>query len=91
MRQLKIGNPLDSKNHVGPLIDKGAVQDYLNAIEKAKAEGGNIIVDGGVLEGEGYESGCYVKPCIIEAKNEFRNCTTRNFCTNFICDEIQNY
>ncbi|HRB72585.1 MAG: aldehyde dehydrogenase family protein [Flavobacterium sp.] len=69
--QLKIGNPLDSNNHVGPLIDKGAVNDYLNAIEKAKQEGGNIIVEGGVLEGEGYESGCYVKPCIIEAKNEF--------------------
>ena len=69
--QLKIGNPLDAANHVGPLIDKKAVQDYLNAIEKAKAEGGKIIVEGGVLEGEGYESGCYVKPCIIEAKNEY--------------------
>ncbi len=69
--QLKIGNPLDSNNHVGPLIDKGAVQDYLNAIEKAKAEGGKIVVDGGVMEGEGYESGCYVKPCIIEAENHY--------------------
>ncbi|MBI2282049.1 MAG: aldehyde dehydrogenase family protein [Bacteroidetes bacterium] len=69
--QLKIGNPLDSNNHVGPLIDKGAVQDYLNAIEKAKLEGGKILVEGGVLTGEGYESGCYVKPCIVEAKNEF--------------------
>ncbi len=69
--QLKIGNPLDAANHVGPLIDKKAVQDYLNAIEKAKAEGGKVIVEGGVLEGEGYESGCYVKPCIIEAKNEY--------------------
>ncbi len=69
--QLKIGNPLDSNNHVGPLIDKGAVNDYLNAIEKAKQEGGKILVEGGVLEGTGYESGCYVKPCIIEAKNEF--------------------
>lgn len=69
--QLKIGNPLDQNNHVGPLIDRKAVEDYLKAIEKAKAEGGNIIVEGGVLTGEGYESGCYVKPCIIEAKNEF--------------------
>jgi len=69
--QLNIGNPLNENNHVGPLIDKGAVTDYLNAIEKAKKEGGKIIVEGGVLEGEGYESGCYVKPCIIEAKNEF--------------------
>jgi aldehyde dehydrogenase (NAD+) len=69
--QLKIGNPLDAANHVGPLIDKGAVNDYLNAIEKAKKEGGKVVVEGGVLEGEGYESGCYVKPCIIEAKNEY--------------------
>jgi aldehyde dehydrogenase (NAD+) len=69
--QLKIGNPLDSNNHVGPLIDKGAVNDYLNAIEKAKQEGGKIIVEGGVMQGDGYESGCYVKPCIIEAENHF--------------------
>jgi aldehyde dehydrogenase (NAD+) len=69
--QLKIGNPLDSNNHVGPLIDKGSVKDYLNAIEKAKEEGGKIIVEGGVMQGEGYESGCYVKPCIIEAENHF--------------------
>jgi aldehyde dehydrogenase (NAD+) len=69
--QLKIGNPLDSNNHVGPLIDKGAVNDYLNAIEKAKQEGGKVIVEGGVMQGDGYESGCYVKPCIIEAENHF--------------------
>jgi aldehyde dehydrogenase (NAD+) len=69
--QLSIGNPLDAKNHVGPLIDKKAVEDYQNAIEKAKKEGGKMIVEGGIVNGDGYESGCYVKPCIIEAKNEF--------------------
>ena len=71
-KQLKIGNPLDERNHVGPLIDRDAVNMYLNAIEKAKEEGGNVLVEGGVLEGEGYESGCYVKPVIIEAKNHFK-------------------
>ena len=70
--QLRIGNPLDQRNHVGPLIDKQAVEAYLNALEKVKAEGGNIVVEGGVLEGEGYESGCYVKPAIAEAKNHFQ-------------------
>ena len=70
-KQLKIGNPLNEKNHVGPLIDKDAVNMYLSAIEKCKAEGGNFIVEGGVLKGKGYESGCYVKPCIAEAKNHF--------------------
>lgn len=69
--QLSIGNPLDEKNHVGPVIDKDSVNNYLKAIEKAKAEGGKVIVEGGVLEGEGYESGCYVKPVIIEAQNDF--------------------
>lgn len=70
-KQLKIGNPLDQKNHVGPLIDTAAVQAYLNAIETAKAEGGKVLVEGGVLKGKNYESGCYVKPCVIEVKNHF--------------------
>lgn len=70
--QLKIGNPLDESNHVGPVIDKDAVQMYLDALDKAKAEGGNVLVEGGVLSGEGYESGCYVKPAIVEAENSFK-------------------
>lgn len=69
--QLKIGNPLDEKNHVGPLIDKQAVDFYLKAIEAAKNEGAKFLVEGGVLAGEGFETGCYVKPCLIEAKNEW--------------------
>jgi aldehyde dehydrogenase (NAD+) len=71
-KQIKIGNPLDEKNHVGPLIDKDAVAAYLQAIEAAKAEGGKVLVEGGVLKGKGYESGCYVKPAVIEAKNSFK-------------------
>ncbi|MCU0384801.1 MAG: aldehyde dehydrogenase family protein [Flavihumibacter sp.] len=71
-KQLRIGNPLDQQNHVGPLIDKDAVQQYLNSIETCKKEGGNFVVEGGVLEGEGYESGCYVKPCIAEAENHYQ-------------------
>ena len=70
-QQLKIGDPLNEKNHVGPLIDTMAVEMYKDAIEKCKAEGGTFIVEGGVLKGKGYESGCYVKPCIAEAKNNF--------------------
>ena len=70
--QLRIGNPLDESNHVGPLIDTDAVAGYSAAIEKAQSEGGNVLIEGGVLEGAGYESGCYVKPCIIEAKNEYQ-------------------
>lgn len=69
--QLKIGNPLDEKNHVGPLIDKEAVKQYEDAIKKCKKEGGKFVVQGEVLKGKGYESGCYVKPCIAEVNNAY--------------------
>ena len=69
--QIRIGNPLDENNHVGPLIDKQAVQQYIDSIEKCKEEGGKFVVEGGVLEGKNYESGCYVKPCIAEVENSY--------------------
>ncbi len=69
--QLKIGNPLDENNHVGPLIDRDAVEQYTKSIEKCTQEGGNFVVEGAVLEGEEYASGCYVKPCIAEVKNSY--------------------
>ena len=70
--QLKIGDPLDAGNHVGPLIDKDAVAMYEKSIKQAIKEGGKVLVEGGVLKGKGYESGCYVKPCIIEANNTMK-------------------
>ncbi len=70
--QLRIGNPLDQNNHVGPLIDVQAVEAYQRALDQVVAEGGKLIVPGGVLSGAGYESGCYVKPAIAEAQNHFQ-------------------
>lgn len=78
-KQLRIGDPLNEKNHIGPLIDKDAVAMYLNAIKACKKEGGKFIVDGGVLSGKGYESGCYVKPCIAEVKPKFSIVQTETF------------
>ena len=69
--QLRIGNPLDAANHVGPLIDTQAVKMYKDALKKVKSEGGKFVVEGGVLKGKGFESGCYVKPAIAEVKNDF--------------------
>jgi aldehyde dehydrogenase (NAD+) len=66
--QLRIGDPLDEKNHVGPLIDPHAVGLYNAALSAAKQQGGTILVEGGVMAGSGYDSGCYVKPAIVEAK-----------------------
>ncbi len=70
-KQLRIGNPLDENNHVGPLIDKDAVKMYENALAKVVEEGGKLLVEGGVLTGKGFETGCYVKPAIAEAENHF--------------------
>ena len=66
-KQLKIGNPLDEKNHIGPLIDRQAVEQYQQAIQTARTQGGQLLCGGEVLKGKGFESGCYVTPSIIEA------------------------
>ena len=70
--QLKIGDPLLEHNHVGPLIDAHAVKNYLHAIDQCKEQGGKFIVEGAQLEGKGYESACYVRPCIAEVTNEMK-------------------
>jgi aldehyde dehydrogenase (NAD+) len=68
--QVRIGDPLDENNHVGPLIDAGAVQQYLDALVAVEEQGGTVLVPGGVLDGAGYEGGCYVKPAIAEVTND---------------------
>ena len=77
--QLKIGNPLSPKNHVGPLIDKDAVNSYLNALEEIKKQSGKFVVKGGILEGRAYKSGCYVQPAIAEVENDFDIVQTETF------------
>jgi len=71
-QSLRIGNPLDEKNHMGPLIDKSAVELFVRALEEVKKEGGKVIYGGEVLSGPGYESGCYVKPALVEAENHYK-------------------
>jgi aldehyde dehydrogenase (NAD+) len=68
--ELPIGNPLEEKTLVGPLIDKDAVKNFVNALEEVKREGGKIIAGGEVLTG--FESGTYVTPAIAEAENHFK-------------------
>jgi aldehyde dehydrogenase (NAD+) len=77
--QLRIGNPLDQTNHMGPLIDKAAVGLYLEALKNVVAEGGKVLVEGGVMEGPDLESGCYVKPAIIEAENHMQTVQNETF------------
>ncbi|MBK0369590.1 L-piperidine-6-carboxylate dehydrogenase [Flavobacterium agrisoli] len=78
-QQLRIGNPLDENNHVGPLIDQDAVANYAKALSKIVLEGGRIVVEGGILTGSGYESNCYVKPAIVIAENTFETVQQETF------------
>ncbi len=78
-KSLRIGNPLEESNHMGPLINKAAVSAFCNALEEVKAQGGTIIYGGEVLDGKGYESGCYVTPAIAEAENHFPIVQTETF------------
>jgi len=70
-KSLRIGDPLNPKNHMGPLIDKNAVGVFVNAINSLKVEGGKVIFGGEVLKGKGFGSGCYVKPALVEVENNF--------------------
>jgi len=78
-KQLKIGNPLNEENHVGPLIDANAVKHFSDALEMLKKEGGKVLFGGKVLTGAGYESACYVQPAVCEARNTFRIVQTETF------------
>ncbi len=69
--QINIGNPLDQRYHMGPLIDVAAVQSYLQALQQVRESGGRFLIEGGVLTGPGYESGCYVKPAVAEVQNDW--------------------
>ena len=77
--QLRIGTPLDENNHIGPLIDSQSVTQYLEAIQQAKAQGASVVIEGTKLEGEGYESGCYVSPSIFETTNDLPIVQTETF------------
>jgi len=70
-KSLRIGNPLDENNHVGPLIDTAAVAMFMKALEEAEKHGGKVIFGGNKLVGAGYKSGCYITPAIVEAENHY--------------------
>ena len=77
--QIRIGDPLDSNMHVGPLIDLDAVKSYQKALSQIEKEGGNWLVEGGVLSGNQYDSGCYVKPVIAEVDHSLKIVHTETF------------
>jgi aldehyde dehydrogenase (NAD+) len=67
----KVGHPLDPATLIGPLIDKDAVNNMQKRLKTVVEEGGNVLLGGEVLSGEGFETGTYVVPAVVEAKNEY--------------------
>ena len=67
-KQVRIGDPLDKKTLMGPLIDQKAIDDFSNALEKVKKEGGEILYGGNFIDGPG----CFVEPTIVKAKNHYK-------------------
>ncbi|HCI16319.1 MAG: aldehyde dehydrogenase family protein [Candidatus Marinimicrobia bacterium] len=74
-KQVNIGDPLKNGSLMGPLVNKNAVSDFLNAIESVKKSGGEILCGGTKIEGQGN----YVTPAIVKAKNEWDIVQTETF------------
>src|SRR5437763_12151882 len=70
-KSVNIGNPLDRKTLMGPLIDQVSLENVQRSIERVKSEGGEILYGGEKLDGEPFPGGCYMKPCLATARPEF--------------------
>ncbi len=70
-RHVKIGDPMKDDTLMGPLIDGEAVGNMMSALDRIKKEGGLVLCGGENLNGHDYPGGCYVTPCIAQARNEF--------------------
>jgi aldehyde dehydrogenase (NAD+) len=88
--QLRIGNPLDEHSHMGPLIDADAVKLYLESIEKCKKEGGKFVVEGGKLEGAGYESGLLCEALYCRSGKQLCDSSARNVRADTVPHQIHN-
>ncbi len=76
-KSVPIGHPLDEKTLMGPLIDRQAVDAVLHSIDRLKQEGGEVLYGGERLDGEKYTGGCYMTPCLTNARPDY----------NIVCDE----
>jgi aldehyde dehydrogenase (NAD+) len=70
-KQVPVGNPLDPKTLMGPLINLSSVEAMQNAIKQLKKEGGEVLYGGEVLKGPKFPGGRYVTPCLAKAEGDF--------------------
>jgi aldehyde dehydrogenase (NAD+) len=77
--KLRVGDPLNESNHVGPLIDARAVEQVLDALQRVQREGAQLLYGGEALHGPEYASGCYVRPALVEAQNHYTTVQEETF------------
>jgi aldehyde dehydrogenase (NAD+) len=66
-RKVTVGDPLNEKNLMGPLIDAAAVESFKKTIDEIKQAGGKILFGGNALTQTGY----YVEPTVVSAENNW--------------------
>ena len=69
-RSVQIGNPLERRTLMGPLIDAAAVENVQKSIAQLKGQGGEVLHGGEKLSGAEFGGGCYMTPCLAVAKHE---------------------
>jgi aldehyde dehydrogenase (NAD+) len=60
--QVRIGDPLDEKTIMGPLVNRRAVADMIEGLERIRAQGGEVLYGGREI------GGCYVEPTLVRAR-----------------------
>ena len=65
-RRITVGNPLERDVWMGPVINEAAVKTYLSAVERARRDGGKILIGGRRMTEPPLDRGYFVEPTIID-------------------------
>lgn len=68
--EIKVGDPTDLENWMGPVVDESAVARFQRAIDEVKASGGEIFYGGSVLTEGDFARGQFVEPTIVTAPDD---------------------
>jgi aldehyde dehydrogenase (NAD+) len=61
-QQVRIGDPLEESTIMGPLVNRRAVADMMEGLERVRAQGGEVLYGGREL------GGCFVEPTLVRAR-----------------------
>ena len=69
VQDMRMGDPMDPKNHVGPVATRPQYERILGFIEMAKSEGAQVACGGGAASGEELGDGLFVQPTVFVGVN----------------------